>query len=79
MAHTAFGNCTCDQVLEYLDCSLEMEIPESEVGILRHIEQCAYCTAEVEARRAMRNRLRGAVLSIEVPLLLEDKVRGRAR
>jgi hypothetical protein len=75
MTQTAFNNYTCDQVLEYLDSSLDMEIDESEVGMLRHIEQCASCTAELQARRDMRNRLRGAVRSVEVPPRLEHRVR----
>jgi hypothetical protein len=75
MTRTTFNKYTCDQVLEYLDSSLEMEIAESEVGMLRHIEQCASCAAELQARRDMRNRLRGAVRSIEVPPRLEHRVR----
>jgi anti-sigma factor RsiW len=74
MTQTTF-NYSCDQVLEYLDSSLEMEIAETEVGMLRHVEQCASCAAELQARRDMRNRLRGAVRSIEAPPGLERRVR----
>jgi hypothetical protein len=75
MTQTPFNNYTCDQVLEYLDSSLEMEIPENEVGIQRHIEQCASCAVELQSRGELRNRLRGAVRSIEVPSQLEHSVR----
>jgi hypothetical protein len=75
MTQTTLNNYSCEQVLEYLDSSLEMEIPASEAGMLRHVEQCASCAAELQARVDMRNRLRGAVRSIDVSPGLEHRLR----
>jgi hypothetical protein len=75
MSQITFNNYNCDEILEYLDSSIELEIPETEVGMLRHVEQCATCAAEIQARRGMRNRLRSAVRGIEVPPRLEHRVR----
>ena len=79
MTPRSFDNCTCDQVLEYLDSSPDLEIGPSAVGLLRHIEQCPNCTAELQARRALRDRLRRAVHSIEVPQNLDYRVRAVIR
>jgi len=75
MNQTTFNHFTCDQVLDYLDSSVDSEIDEKESGLLRHVETCPRCTDEIQARRDMRNRLRTAVRSIEVPPRLEHRVR----
>jgi hypothetical protein len=65
--------------LEYLDSSPDLEIGPTAVGLLRHLEQCPDCSAEINARRALRDRLRGAVHSIDAPLNLDDRIRAAIR
>ena len=75
MNQTTFKKYSCEQVLDYLDSSIDLEIEESEVGIQVHVDGCPNCAAEIAARRGMRNRLRGAVRNIAVPAQLEERVR----
>src|SRR5215469_4660883 len=79
MTPTNFDTYTCDQILEYLDSSPDLEIGQNAVGVLRHVEQCTTCKAEIQARRALRDRLRSAVHSIEAPQTLDYRVRAIVR
>jgi hypothetical protein len=56
-----------------------MEIAPTAVELLRHVEQCRNCAAEINTRRALRDRLRGAVHSIDAPLNLDDRIRAAIR
>jgi hypothetical protein len=51
----------CQDVLELLDSYLSDELlAETNHGIMRHLETCSRCRAEHDARRELRDALRGA-------------------
>lgn len=53
----------CRDFREIIDSYLSDELlTETNHGVLRHLEECANCRAEIEARRAIRRRLKNAVI-----------------
>jgi len=48
---------------------------ETNHEILRHLESCPSCAAELEARTRLKNRLKAAVQNQSVPVDLEARVR----
>jgi hypothetical protein len=66
----------CDQNSQRMDAHLDHGLAANEETELReHLERCATCSAEVEARRNLRNRLRSAVHDMEAPRHLETRIR----
>ena len=50
---------TCDQCLSMADAFLDDELPvDTAQDVIAHVEGCASCHAELEARRALRTQLR---------------------
>ncbi len=76
----------CRDFHEIIDSYLSDELlTETNHGILSHLEQCGECRNEIEARRAIRGRLKNAVLSSpdyrpdsEFLTLLESELRRTA-
>jgi hypothetical protein len=60
----------------YID---NQRMPETNVEMLNHFRTCVACSREVEAMRAMRERVRSAARTVEAPPWLEGRVRARLR
>ena len=70
----------CEQTRKYLDSYISSELlVETNHDLLRHLDGCAACSAEAEARARLRNRLKAAVQSQDVPPELPALVRERIR
>ncbi len=70
----------CEKARRYLDAYVDNELlVETSAEVLRHLESCAACAAEVEARGALKSKVRGAVRAHEAPPELTVKVRERLR
>ncbi len=53
----------CRDFREIIDSYLSDELlTETNHGVLSHLEECANCRSEIEARRAIRGRLKSAVI-----------------
>jgi len=73
-------DAACEKVRGHLDSYLSRELPEATNGeVLRHLERCAHCAAELETRARVRAQLQAAVRSAPVPGGLEAKVRRAVR
>jgi len=67
MNRTDIGNQNCQHVLGLLDSYLDDELSNHIASqVAAHLKQCEVCSRELETRRAIRERLRGAVRSIPV-------------
>jgi hypothetical protein len=67
MNTTDIGNQNCEHVLGLLDSYLDNELSNDEVSqVADHLKQCEVCSHELDTRRAIRERLRGAMRSIPV-------------
>ncbi|HUF03297.1 MAG TPA: zf-HC2 domain-containing protein [Aridibacter sp.] len=73
----------CKDFRELLDSYLSDELlTETNHDILRHLEECAGCRAEIEGRRAVRARLRSAVRTapeFELSRSFENRMRAQIR
>jgi hypothetical protein len=79
MKQTEF-NWNCETLREYLDLYMDNHLPASEgLAAQTHLEQCLDCTAEWQARRMFRGRLRQAVRSEAAPPFLEARIRANLR
>ncbi|MCB1022803.1 MAG: zf-HC2 domain-containing protein [Acidobacteria bacterium] len=57
----------CRDFREIIDSYLSDELlTETNHGVLSHLEECATCRCEIEARREIRGRLKSAVIGSEV-------------
>ena len=75
-----FGQGNCERVRRYLDSYISNELlVESNLEVLRHIEQCSACSQELETRTRIRASLQTAVRREEVPPGLEQKIRRELR
>jgi anti-sigma factor (TIGR02949 family) len=73
-----FGEGACEKTRRYLDSYIDNELlVETNHEVLRHLESCASCSAEVDARTRLRSRLKTAVQSQTVPPDLQVRVRER--
>lgn len=80
MNRIQFGEGACDKTRKYLDSYIGNELlVETNHEVLRHIENCPACAAEVEARTQLRTRLRVAVKSQSVPPELQVRIREQIR
>ncbi len=80
MNRIQFGEGACEKTLRYLDSYLSNELlVETNHEVLRHLEGCPACTAELEARSRLRTRLKAAIERQSVPPELAAKVRERIR
>jgi hypothetical protein len=76
MNRVPFGEGGCDKTLKYLDSHVSDELPvEANHEVLRHLEICPACAAELENRARIRVRLKAAVKSQLVPPELPARIR----
>jgi anti-sigma factor RsiW len=76
MNRIQFGEGACEKTRKYIDPYVSNELMiETNHEVLRHIESCPSCSAEVDARMQLRNRLRTAVKSQAVPPALQVHIR----
>jgi anti-sigma factor (TIGR02949 family) len=70
----------CEEVREHLDSCLSKELPVgTSREVLRHVEGCPRCAAELAARGRVRSALRAAVRATPVPDGLEARVQRAVR
>ena len=74
------GEAACQKTVGYLDSYLGNELPvETNHAVLRHLESCPRCAAELATRSRVRASLRAAVRATSVPAGLEARVRRAVR
>ena len=75
-----FGQRGCERVRRYMDSYISNELlVESNLEVLRHIEQCGGCSQELETRVRIRAALQTAARREDVPRGLEHKSRREIR
>ena len=75
-----FGQSGCERVRRYMDSYISNELlVESNLEVLRHIEQCSECSKELETRMRIRGSVKDAVQRQELPAGLEQKIRTNIR
>jgi hypothetical protein len=80
MNRIQFGEGACEKTRQYMDAYLSNELlVETNHEILRHLESCTRCAAEVETRTRLRAQLKAAVRAQAVPPELPALVRERIR
>jgi Putative zinc-finger len=80
MNRIQFGEGGCEKTRKYLDSYISNELMvETNHEVLRHIEGCRACAAEVEARTRLRSRLKAAVNAQTLPPELQVRVREKIR
>jgi len=68
-------NVNCGRVLEKLDLYLDRELPAGEgQDLTNHLAECELCRQEMQGRRAIRDRVRSSVRSIEAAPELRDRI-----
>jgi len=68
----------CEKIQQYLDSYISNELlVETNHEVLRHLEQCAPCSEELETRIRVRTSLQNAVRGEVVPVDLQQKIRRR--
>jgi hypothetical protein len=78
MNRVQFGEGGCDKTRKYLDSYVSNELlVETNHDVLRHLEGCEACSAELEARTTLRARLKVAVKNQTVPPELQVRIRER--
>ncbi len=76
MNPVSFAQGGCEKVRKYLDSYISNELlVETNHEVLRHLESCSDCRAELDARTRVRDRLRTAVKSQAVPPELQVRIR----
>jgi hypothetical protein len=80
MNRIQFGEGACEKTRRYMDAYISNELlVETNQEMLRHLETCPACTAELDARGRLRSRLKTAVQNQPVPPALSALVRERIR
>ena len=68
MNRIQFGEGACEKMRRYLDSYVSNELlVETNHEVLRHIESCPACAAEVQALTQLRGRVKSAVQAQIVP------------
>jgi hypothetical protein len=76
MNFISHGDSACEKIRGYLDSYISNELlVETNHEVLRHLETCPSCSQEVEARSRVKNLLKAAVESQQVPARLPIKIR----
>lgn len=76
MKRIQFGGGGCENTRKYLDAYVSNELTvETNCEVLRHIEGCAACAAEVDTCTRLRSRLKAAVNAQAVPPELQVRIR----
>jgi anti-sigma factor (TIGR02949 family) len=80
MNRIPFGEGGCEKTRKYLDAYVSNELlVETNEQVIRHLEGCPACNAEVEAQTQLRTRLRAAVRSQSLPPELSVRIRRQIR
>jgi hypothetical protein len=80
MNRVQFGEGACEKTRKYLDSYISNELlVETNHEVLTHIENCAACAAELNARTQLRTRLKSAVNAQSVPPELQVRIREQIR
>jgi anti-sigma factor (TIGR02949 family) len=80
MNRIQFGEGGCEKMRKYLDAYISNELMvETNHEVLRHIEGCPACAAEVDTRARLRSRLKAAVNAQSVPPELQVRIREQIR
>jgi putative zinc finger protein len=80
MNRVQFGDGACEKTRKYLDSYVSNELlVETNHEVLRHIENCSACAAELDARLQLRTRLKSAVNAQSVPPDLQVRIREQIR
>jgi len=80
MNRIQFGQGGCEKALRYLDAYISNELTvETNHEVLRHLEGCPGCSAELDTRTRLRSRLKTAVKAQSVPPELQVRVREQIR
>ena len=75
-----FGDSACERTRRYMDSYVSSELlVETNHEVLRHLESCPSCAAELEVRARIKSRLKTAVQSQSVPPELQARVREALR
>jgi len=75
-----FNEAVCKRIRTQLDHYLSNELlVETNHEVMKHLEACAACSQELEARMRARNLLRRAVQSETAPLRLRQRIEGQIR
>ena len=76
----SFGDRACERVRGYLQSYINNELlVETNHEVLRHLESCPACAAELEQHLRLKTRLQSAVASQGVPAALRFKIREQIR
>jgi anti-sigma factor (TIGR02949 family) len=80
MNRIQFGQGGCEKTLGYLDAYISNELTvETNHEVLRHLDGCTGCSAELDARTRLRSRLQTAVKAQSVPPELQVRIREQIR
>jgi anti-sigma factor (TIGR02949 family) len=74
------GDTACEKTRRILDSYLSNELTvETNHEVLRHLEGCPACAAEVQTRARVRSRLKSAVQATAAPRDLAARIQGAVR
>jgi anti-sigma factor (TIGR02949 family) len=80
MNRVQFGEGACEKTRRYMDAYISNELlVETNHEMLRHLETCPACSAELETRGRLRSLLKSAVQNQPVPPGLPASVREQIR
>jgi anti-sigma factor (TIGR02949 family) len=80
MNRIRFGEGGCEKTRKYLDAYISNELlVETNYEVLRHIESCPACAAEVDTRLRLRSQLKAAVNAQTAPPELQVRIREQIR
>jgi len=75
MSVLEFEQGYCKRIRVYLDSYVNNELMvETTHEVLRHLEHCEQCAAELEAKTQTKNLLKGAVLRDNAPSALRERI-----
>ena len=75
-----FGDSACARIRRYMDSYIDNELlVETNHEVLRHLESCPSCAAELETRSRLNNRLKAAVQNQSVPRDLQARIHDALR
>lgn len=75
-----FGDNPCARIRRYVDSYINNELlVETNHEVLRHLETCPACAADVETRARIKARLKSAVQNQSVPEDLQARLRAALR
>lgn len=74
------GEATCEKARRHFDAYISQELPAGTTQeVVRHIETCPACAAELEDRVRLRSRLKNAVNAQSVPPELRARIQQQIR